>query len=175
MSIEVMEQNGYTFIRKDGLTQSMIPSPDGGYWEKMIPENFIPQSALILGLGAGTIYKMLREKFPDIEISAVDNNAEMVAIAYGNGVNAHEIWKGDAFDFIKDVTGKYSLIIVDLFDGMNFNMKVITDLFLNDCKRCLNPGGYLVVNVPNLSQCEHNFQEAKRNDVQNIYFYRAGI
>jgi len=172
--IEVYQDKGFTFISKDGLTQSMIPSPSGGYWEKMIPDDFIPQTVLILGLGAGTIVNILKEKFPEIHITAVDNNKEMISLS-----NVYSLvnltLERDAFDYMEECSDQFSLIIVDLFDGMKFDMKVITDLFLNDCKRCLKPGGYLVVNVPNLSQCELNFHEAKRNDVQNIYFFRASV
>lgn len=178
MSIEVLDQNGVKFIRKDGLTQSMIPCPKGGYWEQMIPEDFTPRTALILGLGAGTVCKVLRERFANIGLHVVDSNKQMIDIA--KAVKAIDefdrVTEGDAFDFIHEYEGmKFDLIIVDLFDGMNFNMRVITDAFLNDCKARVSVGGYLVVNVPNLSQCENHFHEAKRNDVQNIYFYREGV
>lgn len=169
--IEVQEVEGYKFIRKDGLTQSVVPAYPGGYWEQMLPDEFKPESVLILGLGAGTIYKLLKEKFPSVKITAIDNNAGMVKIAKENGVSAKDIVEFDAFVWIENEKSKYDLIIVDLFDGFKFNMRVITNIFLENCKALLVEGGYLVVNVPNLSQCEGQFQAAKRSPVQNIYFY----
>lgn len=172
--IEVKEFEGHKFIRKDGLTQSIIPPIPNGYWRQMIPEGLEPENALILGLGAGTVCVELKEMFPDVKIEAVENSREMVKLAkkqFGIDALVDEIHLVNAFEFVKFCKEKYSLVIVDLYDGFNFDLHVITDVFLDACKELVREGGFLAVNVPNLDQCEHHFNSVKKSETNKIYFF----
>ena len=97
--IEVKEFNGYKFVRKDGLTQSVVPPYENGYWRQMIPDSFIPENVLVLGLGAGTVCMELKALFPEVVIDAVEQSKEMIKLArrefkIGNYVN--EIYHANA-------------------------------------------------------------------------------
>lgn len=173
--IDIVEVGEHKLIRQDGLTQSCIPPYDHGYWKQMIPtDKQNVKSALILGLGAGTIAREIRERWPDARIEGVDADREMIKLARRefevmDFVNI--IFHRDAFQFVRECESKYDLVIVDLYDGFNFSLRVITNEFLDDCKQLLREGGVLSVNVPCLDQCESQFQNVTKSPFNKIYFY----
>ena len=56
----------------------------------------------------------------------------------------------DAFEFVEKTAEKYGLIIVDLFNGYWFPLRVLAPPFIKQCKSLLNEGGFLYINTPNL-------------------------
>ena len=173
--IEIKEFQGFKFIQKDGLTQSCVPALPNGYWRQMIPDGIEPENALVLGLGAGTVCAELKAMFPKIQIEAVENNAQMLKLARKEfGVNelVEKVYNANAFDFVKSHPTRYSLVIVDLYDGFNFSLRTISDEFLHYCKMLLKEGGWLTVNLPNLEMCERQFNAVKKSETNKIYFFQ---
>ena len=175
--IEVIEVSGHKLVSMDGVVQSSIPPYKNGYWRQMIPDDFTPENALVLGLGAGTVCQELKGLFPDVDIEAVDRDKEMIKIAERN-FNVRSfvstIYKQDAHDFIVTLAPEklYSLIIVDLFNGFDFSLKTATEVFLTACKQHLSEGGYLSLNMPSFDSLEKQFQTVKRSAYNKIYFYQ---
>ena len=108
-----------TYIQAGGLTQS------GGIVEtiwkstlKQIKDN--SENILILGLGGGTLAKLLRKKYPKAKITGVEIDPIMIEL----GKKYLDLDKYDidikiidAFDFLKKNKQKYDLVIVDTYLG----------------------------------------------------------
>lgn len=109
-----------TYIQAGGLTQS------GGIVEsiwkstlRQIKEKSI-ENILILGLGGGTLAKLLRKKYPESKIVGIEIDPIMIELGkkylYLDKYNV-EIKIQDAFKFLEKNTKKYDLVIVDTYLG----------------------------------------------------------
>jgi len=111
------------YIQANGLTQS------GGIvesiWKSTLKEisracDFVVNNILILGLGGGTVAKLLRKKYPDAKITGVEIDPMMIEFGkkyldldkYGVDIKIQ-----DAFEFLKNNNKKYNLLIVDTYLG----------------------------------------------------------
>ena len=145
----------------DGVVQSIYPPLDRGYWKEMVPD-FEPKNVLMLGVGAGTTAKLLKDRFPGVIIYGVDNNLEiykkiklenvdfmMWADAFHviSGQHPH-LFETTQFDHFE--TTQFDLIIIDIWNGGWWNAKVIQKEFLDQCKKLLTPKGKVYINVPNI-------------------------
>ena len=156
MKIQKAEIGGVKVLLYDGVPQSTFPSADWGYWKNMIPEGLEGKDeleVLLLGVGAGTIARLLLEKYPQAKITGVDNNSLVMDAA----VREFELEKikmeivfEDGFDYIEKNRKKFDLIIVDMWNGYWFPFKVLTKEFVDNCMKCLNLGGQVYINTPNL-------------------------
>ena len=158
----------------DDIPQSVYP-PQGGYWQHMIPEGKI-DSALILGVAGGTICRLLIDKNPDIEITAVDNSKKVIDYA-NKHFNLKEINMKliirDAFEFIYQTPERYDYICVDIWNGHYFPFTVLMPPFVDRCKTLLKPGGMLYINTPNLDYFAlENLKEGERDDIGRNLIYR---
>jgi len=156
MNITIRSHNSYTGLIVDNVIQSVYPPPDMGYWQHMIPDsipNFNPENALLLGVGGGTICRLLQDKFPNIKITGIDNSKEIIE-------NARKYLKfdevkinlviADAFDYLYKINDKYDLIIVDIWNGYWFPFQVLSIDFIRRCKELLKEHGWMYINAPNL-------------------------
>lgn len=117
-----------TYIQSEGLTQS------GGIVEaiwkqtlKQIPNSKLQiTNCLILGLGGGTVAKLIRKKYPDVKITGVEIDPTMVELGkkYLNlDKTGVDIKITDAKKFLAKhppLITKYDLIVVDLYNGDKF-------------------------------------------------------
>jgi len=131
-------------LNKDGLT--------GSYWDGFINEAIklnIDSRVLILGLGGGTIAKMITNKFGRVYIDGVEIDSLMVELGK-NFLDFSEknvkIIKEDAKKFVKDARFKYDLVCVDLFSHGNVAQGTETKSFFEDVKRLVNKDGVVVIN-----------------------------
>jgi len=77
-------------------------------------------NVLLLGMGAGSVVALLREKYgKKCKITAIENDAVVIELAkkYFNvqRFSSLKIIKEDAFKFVSETKDKFDLIIVDLF------------------------------------------------------------
>ena len=128
-----------TYIQAGGLTQS------GGIVESIwkstirhIPHTIYDiQNVLILGLGGGTLAKLLRKKYPDAKITGVEIDPIMIEL----GKKYLDLDKYNIDIKILDVNNYtldpnlYSLVIVDMYSGNNFPKEFESDEFLNKLKQ----------------------------------------
>ncbi len=119
-----------TYIQVNGLTQS------GGVVEeiwkstlKKVSEKNI-DNILVLGLGGGTLAKLLRKKYPNAKITGVEIDDVMVEL----GKKYLDLGKYDIDIKIEDAKTfkfkKYDLVIVDMYSGDNFPKEFESDAFL---------------------------------------------
>src|SRR5438132_815580 len=81
--VRIGEDGGRAALLVDGVVQSISPEDGrvgGGYWAAMVPDD-PPRNALILGLGGGTIARLLQARWGDVAMVGVDNDAEIVETA----------------------------------------------------------------------------------------------
>lgn len=107
---------------------------------------------LMLGLGGGTVLRQLRHFLPDLEITAVEIDGEMIRLARKymdlDSLNI-QIKHVDAFEFLKETHGGYDVLIDDLYrcgeQDVERPARVDGELMATHCRQ-LNPGGTLVMN-----------------------------
>ena len=113
-----------------------------------IPE---PETATIMGLGAGSMAKNLLNSFSDLKVQAVEHRPEVVNVAtkYFHLPDDERltIHIDDAVNYMKSGPTKSDIIFSDLYtmEGME-SMQVHTS-YLYDCKQALNKHGVLVLNI----------------------------
>jgi spermidine synthase len=124
-----------TYIQSDGLTQS------GGivetFWKQTLKRiknsKFKIQNCLILGLGGGTVTRIIRKFLPGAKITGVDIDPLIVELGKKHlGLEADKIYISDAEDI--DARG-YDLVIVDLYNGDKFPDKFQKEKFLKSLSK----------------------------------------
>ena len=144
-----------TYIQAEGLTQS------GGIVEtiwkstlKRIHKSLATNhKTLILGLGGGTVAKLIRKLWPKAKITGVDIDPLIVELGkkyLGMGKYDVDIQIADALRFFinhqSPITNHFDLIIVDLYNGDQFLEKFGELGFLNKVKGSLSKNGVAVFN-----------------------------
>jgi spermidine synthase len=121
-----------TYIQSDGLTQS------GGivetFWKQTLGKvknsPIIVHRVLVLGLGGGTVVKLIKNNWPDAKITGVDIEPLIIELGrkYLGLDNANlEIKIQDA---AKPISGRFDLVIVDLYRGDKYPKKFEDEKFL---------------------------------------------
>ena len=144
-----------TYIQADGLTQS------GGIveaiWKSTLRKvrHSLPtvHHSLILGLGGGTVAKLIRKNWPEARITGVDIDPVMVELGkkyLGMGKYDVDIQITDALRFLTNhqspITNYFDFVIVDLYNGDQFPEKFGELGFLNKVKGSLLKNGVAVFN-----------------------------
>ncbi|HBP39736.1 TPA: hypothetical protein DD450_02545 [Candidatus Woesebacteria bacterium] len=145
--IKVVKSLGFgTYIQVNGLTQS------GGVvesiWKSTLKKinNKDIKNCLILGLGGGTVVKLIRKKYPNVKIVGVEIDPLMVKLGntyLGLEESKVDIKIQDAFKLTK---GIFDLIIVDTYCGNKFPKKFESEKFLNNIKKILSNHGLVIFN-----------------------------
>lgn len=108
------------------------------------------RSFLILGLGGGSIPRMLFAARPDIAIDTVEIDPAVQELARRFFQVAawprFQVYLEDAAAFLEHCTAKYDVIMVDAYVGETFPEGCATCEFLSRARGCLNDDGVLVVN-----------------------------
>lgn len=136
-----------TYIQANGLTQS------GGiverFWNQTLKRIHrtkpLANKFLILGLGGGTVVKLINKIWPKAKITGIDIDPVMVELGkkyLGLGELDVEVKIQDAYNF----EGKYDLILVDLYNGDKFPEKFGNSEFTNKVKLSLSNDGLAVFN-----------------------------
>ena len=111
----------------------------------------IPETILVLGLGAGTIPSYLYHKFPKTKIYVVEILPELKEIAsdyFSMPRNERlEIVIGDAYDYIMETQIQFDLIFMDVFSKNAIPKKFCTEEFYTGLKRLIFTDGYVAFNT----------------------------
>lgn len=144
-----------TYIQSNGLTQS------GGIvetiWKQTLRflnhKSLIINNCLILGLGGGTVAKLIRRRWPDAKIIGVEIDPEMVELGekYLGLVEENvEIIIGDAFKFVNHqsstINHNFDLIVVDLYNGDQFPRQFETESYMELVRLHLSKSGVVIFN-----------------------------
>jgi spermidine synthase len=113
-----------------------------------------PQSVLIIGLGGGTIPRLLHQLLPDthIDVVEIDPAVERVASRYFDFKTSDKtrVIESDGRVYVKRAlrgTQRYDLIMLDAFDHEYIPEHLLTQEFLQEVKSLLAPGGVLAANT----------------------------
>jgi spermidine synthase len=115
------------------------------------------ESILLLGLGGGSMYHMLRRTCPLATIEAVEIDPAVVDLARRyfqiSLTNNFIIHLGDAADYVSSTQKSYNIVILDAYLGDTMEDRLTTQEFFSNVSQRLRLGGVLVVNwVPGNAQ-----------------------
>ena len=180
MKISKANVDGTKVLLVDDVVKSVYPPSEGGYWKHMVPQGLERKEleVLLLGVGAGTIARLLLEKYPQAKITGVDNNSLVMDAAvreFDLEKIKMEIVFEDGFDYIEKNRKMFDLIIVDMWNGFWFPFKVLTKEFVDNCMKHLNQEGQVYINAPNLDSIAQEALtglNAYKDDIGRNVIYR---
>jgi spermidine synthase len=157
--VRLGEDDGRPVLLVDGTVQSVLADDPSGYWSRMMPD-VRPGRALLLGLGAGTIARLLHERFGDVPVVGVDDDLAVVDFAREllRDLPSLQIVHGDAFDYVEDGADRgerFDYAGIDLYRGDHLVHGVVGRPFLRSLRTLLAPRGQAVFNL---------FQERRVDD-----------
>ncbi len=150
--IWVGEDEGRRALLVDGVILSVAvegAEPPSGYWAAMLPQGS-PSSALILGLGGGTLAHLLARRYQGIRIVGVDTDLELIDFArreFGLDLPNLEVVTQDAFQYVDRCERRFDFVAVDLFAGYDFQRGVVAKPFLRRLKEIAGSGGEIAFNL----------------------------
>jgi len=142
-----------------GARQTVVKLGDPDHLElpyaRAVPIAFVfveePASALVIGLGGGTIPSFLRKHFPNMKIDAVDIDPAVVEVAKSHfGFREDAKMRAHVEDgrrFVEKSQSRYDLIVLDGFGTDNVPPHLATREFLQSVRRILTPRGVTIGNV----------------------------
>ena len=152
--LKVVRSLGFgTYIQSNGLTQS------GGIVETIWKQTLKKirrkrqniKDILILGLGGGTVAKLVKKYWPEAKITGVDIDPIMVEFGkkyLGLDKVSIEIKIVDVYDFMSKISKQksFDLVIVDLYNGDKFPEKFGTENYIQLVRTILRSGGIAIFN-----------------------------
>jgi spermidine synthase len=154
--------DGRQVLEVGGVVQSVLPRPDepadapanGGYWPAMLPAG-CPRRALLLGLGGGTVARLLARRCPGVELVGVERDEAVLATARAefelDAVARLRVDVADAFAWVQlaaaEEPGGYDYICLDLFEAGRLTQGALATEFLRQVAALLAPGGCVAVNL----------------------------
>lgn len=151
-NIQVVELLGKRSIKVGGLQQSgdMVEMLWRKGIEEVLSSKYQVLSILILGLGGGSVIKVINQYFPKANITGVELDPVIVDISnnYFNLKQAKNLAIKiiDAFSYVKKTNEKFDLILVDLYVGQSTPQFLESTTFLANIKRILSPKGVVFFN-----------------------------
>ena len=146
--VQVYQQGNERKLVVGGATQSIYRTDESsrGYWGGLLPENKV-DSVLLLGLGGGTVTKILRKKWPDVQIIAYELDPVIVKVARAlfNLDKKIEIRIADARKSFL-TRDNFDLVIVDLYLGNKLADFTTSPKFIKGVAKKLNSPGFAVFN-----------------------------
>ncbi len=130
---------------------------------------------LVLGLGGGSVIQTLRQQFKHTgSITAVEIDPVIVQIALeefklseDNKLNIHTV---DAFDFVKQISSVFDLIIVDLFIDTQVPDQFYATDFWNTLIQQLSERGKILFNAGITASSRIKLEELQNNLTQSVQF-----
>jgi len=156
--ISVFEVDDYRFLEfGDAIEQSCVFTADPSWLEYDYTRAMLvgalchasPESALFLGLGAGTLTQACLKFLPLDDVEAIELRADVPRLAMEYlGLDDDPrlyIRVGDALELLPSAE-KADLLFVDLYTDHGPGVGHLAWSFLERCQRQLNPEGWLVIN-----------------------------
>jgi len=112
-----------------------------------------PRRALVMGLGGGTLARFLLSQFPQCRVDAVELRPRVVDLARTYFALPDDvrlsIHLGDATGYVQSPTSTdpYDLILVDAYDHVGMDPRLIAAEFFGPCTKLLAPAGVLAINL----------------------------
>lgn len=157
-TIRVLEVEDYRFLEfGDAIEQSCVFTADPSWLEYDYTRAMLigalcheaPESALFLGLGAGTLTQACLKFLPLEDVEAIELRPDVprLAIEYLGLDDDPRLYirVGDALELL-DSTEPADLVFVDLYTDLGPGVGHLAWSFLESCQKRLNPGGWLIIN-----------------------------
>ncbi len=156
--ISVYEVDDYRFLEfGDAIEQSCTFTADPSWLEYDYTRAMLvgalcheqPESALFLGLGAGTLTQACLKFLPLEDVEAIELRPDVPRLAMEfMGLDDDPrlyVRVGDALELLPSAE-KADLLFVDLYTDYGPGVGHLAWGFLENCQKQLNPGGWLVIN-----------------------------
>jgi spermidine synthase len=149
--VRLGEDDGRPVLLVNGAVQSVLADDPDGYWRLMVPD-VKPRRALLLGLGAGTIARLLHERFGVVPIVGVDDDPAVIDFAREllRDLPDVAVEHGDAFAYVEQAASageRFDYVAVDLYRGDRLAHGVVGRPFLRALRTILEPRGVAVFNL----------------------------
>jgi spermidine synthase len=155
----IQRGDGCAALEVGGVVQSIGAPADAseaapGYWAAMLPEA-CPRRALLLGVGGGTVARLLRDRCPATEIVGIERDERVLASARAelglDAIAGLRVVVEDAFVWVpvaaEQEPSSYDYVCLDLFEAGRLTLGTLATGFLRQVATLLAPGGTLAVNL----------------------------
>jgi spermidine synthase len=110
-----------------------------------------PRRVLMIGLGTGSVPRLLRAGFPDLEIDVAEIDPDVVEVArqhfFVREDPLYRVWTSDGRTFVKQAKEPYDLVILDAFHADTIPFHLTTVEFLREVKGVMTDSGAVVSNL----------------------------
>jgi spermidine synthase len=110
-----------------------------------------PREIVMIGLGGGSMAKFCHAHLPSARLTAVENNPGVIALRGEFEIPPDDerlrVIAGDGAVFVRERRGGVDVLLVDGFGQEGQPPSLCSQAFYDDCRRALDPGGVLVVNL----------------------------
>lgn len=122
-----------------------------GYIPIFFAFNPAANDILVLGLGGGSMPKLLHKINPDLNIDAVELDPEVLKVAekffyFKDGVHAN-VYINDARIYAKKTDKKYDVVIIDVYKSDSPPYHLLTREYFEELSSILKEGGLLLFNL----------------------------
>lgn len=110
-----------------------------------------PQKVLIIGLGGGSIPRVMAKQYPETQIDIVDIDPDVVRAAkeyfFFKPTPQMNVVVMDGRRFLRENRERYDIIFLDAYDDRSIPFHLTTKEFFEIVKRRLSPEGIVAANV----------------------------
>jgi len=112
----------------------------------------MPERVIMIGLGGGSLAKFIYHRLPQASTTVVEINRNVVAIArqyfdVPADCTRFTVVIGDGAEYMNRDGSSVDVVVVDGYDAESHVAELSNEPFYLACRRRLNPGGVLVVNL----------------------------
>jgi len=173
-TIDVYDTEAFgRILTLDGHIQ-LTELDEGTYHEFLVHPSLLsmaaPESALVIGGGDGGVLREIckhtgikRIDMAEIDAGVIEESKAHLAFVSAGAFDDPrvQLHVGDAFEFVKRTSDRYDLIVVDSTDVYEeedggLSDQLFTAEFYADCRRILNPSGFVVTQADNLMFCPYS-------------------
>jgi len=160
--IRVSEQDGYRYLSFNRARGSQSKVSVSDPFDLQFPYTkaaftvpaFLegkPAKILLIGLGGGSIPRVMAKYYPDAEIDIVEIDEDVITVAKGHfffqPVSNMNISVMDGRRFLRSTKKKYDLIFLDAYDDMSIPFHLTTREFFELVKDRLKETGIVASNI----------------------------
>ncbi len=145
-------EDGRKVLRVGGVIQSVVVDEryTADVWDAMLPRRR-PASALILGLGGGSIAQLMTRRWGSLPITGIERDPAVVSLArheFGlDQLDQLTIVTADAFVWTRMCGQSFDAICVDLYVAGKLAHGALGAAFMRDLRRLLSPEGEVIFNL----------------------------
>nr|MCR5095021.1 fused MFS/spermidine synthase [Lachnospiraceae bacterium] len=128
-------------------------------------------SVLVLGMGTGTWAMMVRDYFPECEITGVEIDEDITELAHRYFELDEDIpvYTYDGRAFLQAMDEKYDCIMVDAYRDITIPFSMSSVEFFTLVRDHLNPGGVMVVNMNMHSDEEGGINQQLSDTIASVF------